>query len=134
MGKQNKAKRLTRTYLNSGPWDPLLSRDLMIRADTGWVPQEVVWGVLAVQNSSAVVGPRGFVSKLYLDCSSHKIEHKSIVRVSGVLLLQVWEGDQVSLFHPLVPPVLSSFTVVLKSQRARELRASDYLWQRLIDV
>lgn len=83
MGKQNKAKRLIMTYLNSGPWDPLLSRDLMIRADTGWVPQEVIWGVLAIQNSSAGVGPRGFVLKLYLDCISHKIEHRSIVCISG---------------------------------------------------
>lgn len=134
MGKQNKAKRLTRTYLNSGPWDPLLSRDLMIRADTGWVPQEVVWGVSAVQNSSAVVGPRGFVLKLYLDCIHIKLNTNPSYVSVGVLLLRVWEGAQVSLFHPLVPPVLSSFTVVLKSQRARELRASDYLWQRLLDV
>ena len=83
MGKQTKAERLIMTYLNSGPWDPLLSRDLMIRADTGWVPQEGIWGVLAVQNISAVVGPKGFVLKLYLDCISHKIEHKSIVCISG---------------------------------------------------
>lgn len=35
-------------YLNSGPWDFLLSKDLMIKADTS--PQEVIWGVLAIQN------------------------------------------------------------------------------------
>lgn len=40
--------------------------------DTSWVAQEVIWGAVAIQNVSTVVGPT--VLKLYLDYTSHKIE------------------------------------------------------------
>ena len=45
-----KNPKLIVAHLNSGPRDFLLSKDLMISSDTSWVPQEVIWGVLAIQN------------------------------------------------------------------------------------
>ena len=64
---------------------------------------------------SAVLGPRGFALKLYLDCISQNIKHKSIC-ITGSAAAEDLEEAQVFLLRPLVPPGLSSFTDVLKSQ------------------